>query len=91
MGQQTLGMNGEAYSLVVLDVVSDLEAVINTRTREDPWQHLDELAATLWGYTPKVIRGDGASEFEHAAGFKTWRRRYGIVFDPVETYRHTMQ
>jgi hypothetical protein len=36
MGQQTLGMNGEAYSLVVLDVGSDLGAVINTRTREDP-------------------------------------------------------
>ena len=48
MGQETLGMNGEAYSLVVLDVGSDLGAVINTRTREDPWQHLDELAA-LWG------------------------------------------
>jgi hypothetical protein len=90
MGQQTLGMNGEAYSLVVLDVGSDLGAVINTRTREDPWQHLDALAA-LWGHTPKAIRGDGAAEFEHAAGFKAWRRRHGIVFDPVETYRHTMQ
>ena len=75
MGQQTLGMNGEAYSLVVLDVGSDLEAVINTRTREDPWQHLDELAA-LWGHTPKAIRGDGAAEFEHAAGFEAWRRRH---------------
>jgi hypothetical protein len=90
MGQQTLGMNGESYSLVVLDVGSDLGAVINTRTREDPWQHLETLAA-LWGHTPQPIRGDCAAEFEHAAGFKTWRRRYGIVFDPVETYQHTMQ
>jgi hypothetical protein len=90
MEQQTFGMNCEAYSLVVLDVGSDLGTVINTRTREDPWQHLDELAA-LWGKTPKAIRGDCAAEFEHAAGFKAWRRRYGIVFDPVETYQHTMQ
>jgi hypothetical protein len=90
MGQQTLGMHGEAYSLVVLDVGSDLGAVINTRTREDPWQHLEALAA-LWGHTPKSIRGDGAAEFEDAAGFKAWRRRHGIVFDPVEIYRHTMQ
>jgi hypothetical protein len=69
MGQQTLRMNGEAYSLVVLDVGSDLGAVINTRTREDPWQHLEAMAA-LWGHTSKAIRGDGAAEFEHAAGFK---------------------
>jgi hypothetical protein len=48
-------LNGEAYALVVLDVGSNLGAVINTRTREDPWQHLDELAA-LWGHTPKAIR-----------------------------------
>ena len=31
MGQQTLGMNCEAYSLVLLDVGSGLGAVINTR------------------------------------------------------------
>jgi hypothetical protein len=56
MGQQTLGMSGEAYSLVVLDVGSDLGAVINTRTREDLWQHLDELAA-LWGHTEDAPKG----------------------------------
>jgi hypothetical protein len=39
MGQKTLGLNGEAYSIVVLDVGSNLGAVINTCTREDPWQH----------------------------------------------------
>jgi hypothetical protein len=39
MGQKTFGLNGEAYSIVVLDVGSNLGAVINTRTREDPWQH----------------------------------------------------
>jgi hypothetical protein len=54
MGQKTLGLNGEAYALVVLDIGSDLGAVINTRTREDPWQHLDGLAA-IWGHTPKAI------------------------------------
>jgi hypothetical protein len=32
MGQVTLGMNGEAYALVVLDVGSGLGAVINTKT-----------------------------------------------------------
>jgi hypothetical protein len=37
MGQQTLGLNGEAYALVVLDIGSNIGAVINTRTREDPW------------------------------------------------------
>ena len=37
MGQGTLGLNGEAYALVVLDVGSGLGAVINTKTREDPW------------------------------------------------------
>jgi hypothetical protein len=31
MGQVTLGMNGEAYALVVLDVGSGLGAVINTK------------------------------------------------------------
>jgi hypothetical protein len=55
MGQKTLGLNGEAYALVVLDVGSNLGAVINTRTHEDPWQQLDELAAP-WGHTPKAIR-----------------------------------
>ena len=35
-GQQTLGMNCEAYSLVLPDVSSGLGAGINTRTREDP-------------------------------------------------------
>jgi hypothetical protein len=39
MGQKTLGLNCEAYSIVVLDVGSNLSAVINTPTREDPWQH----------------------------------------------------
>ena len=83
-------MNGEAYSLVVLDVGSSLGAVINTRTREDLWQDLNALVA-LWRHTPKATRGDGAAEFEHAAGFKAWRRRHGIVFNPVAPYRHTMQ
>ena len=55
MGQKTLGLNSEAYAFVVLDVGSNLGAVINTRTREDPWQHLGELAA-LWGHTPRAIR-----------------------------------
>ena len=45
MVQKMLGLNGEAYALVVLDIGSNLGAVINTRTREDPWQHLDALAA----------------------------------------------
>ena len=39
IGQKTLGLNSEAYAIVVLDVGSNLGAVINTRTREDPWQH----------------------------------------------------
>ncbi len=34
MGQQMIGMNGEGYSLLVLDLGSDLGAVINTHTRE---------------------------------------------------------
>jgi hypothetical protein len=54
MGQQTFRMNCEAYSRVVLDVGSSLGAVINTRTREDPWQHLNALVA-FWGHTPKAI------------------------------------
>jgi hypothetical protein len=37
MGQETIGLNGEAYALVVLDVGSGLGDVINTKTREDPW------------------------------------------------------
>ena len=75
MGQVTLGMNGEAYALVVLDVGSGLGAVINTKTREDPWQKLQELTA-LWGEHPKAVRGDGAAEFEHSDGFKAWRRKH---------------
>jgi hypothetical protein len=55
MGQQTLGLNGEAYAIVELDIGSNLGAVINTKTREDPWRHLDELAV-LWGQYPKPIR-----------------------------------
>jgi len=47
MGQQTIRLNGEAYPIVVLDIGSNIDAVINTRTREDPLQHLDELAE-LW-------------------------------------------
>jgi hypothetical protein len=90
MGQHTLGLNGEEYALVVLDVGSGLGAVINTKTREDPWMLLDELAA-LWGHHPEAIRGDGAAEFEHSDGFKTWRRKHNIVFHAVEPYRHTMQ
>ena len=90
MGQKMLGLNGEAYALVLLDIGSDIGAVINTRTREDPWQHWDELAA-LWGHTPKAIRGDGAAEFEHSADFKACRRKHHVAFNPVETYRHTMQ
>jgi len=89
MGQMTLGMNGEAYALV-LDVGSGLGAVINTKTREDPWQKLQELAA-LWGRRPKAVRGDGAAEFEHSDGFKAWRCKHNIAFNPVEPYRHTMQ
>jgi hypothetical protein len=27
----------------------------------------------------------------HADGFKAWRRKHQIVFNPVEFYRHTMQ
>jgi hypothetical protein len=61
MGQKTLGLNGEAYALVVLVIGSNLGVVINTRTREDPWQHLDDLAAP-WGHTPKAIRGEGAAD-----------------------------
>ena len=90
MGQVTLGMNGEAYALVVLDVGSGLGAVINTKTREDPWQKLQELTA-LWGKHPKAVRGDGAAEFEHSDGFKAWRCKHNIAFNPVEPYRHTMQ
>ena len=86
MGQQTLGLNGEAYALVVLDIGSNLGAVINTKTREDPWHHLDELAA-LWENYSKAIR----AEFEHSDGFKTWRRKHQVAFNPVEKYRHTMQ
>jgi hypothetical protein len=81
MGQKTLGLNGEACALVVLDIWSNLGVVINTRTREDPWQHLDDLAAMswpLWGHTPKAIRGDG-------------RRKHHVASNPVEKYRHTMQ
>jgi hypothetical protein len=89
MGQQTLGLNGEAYVLVVLDIGSNLGAVINTKTREDPWRHLNELAV-LWDQYPKAIRGDGAAEFE-SDGFKTWCRKHRIALNPVETYRHTMQ
>ena len=90
MGQETLGLDGEGYTLAVLDIGSNLGAVINTRTREDPWEELRELAA-LWGHVPKAIRGDGAKEFFHAKGFKAWRAKEKIVFDPVEPYRHTMQ
>jgi hypothetical protein len=90
MGQGTLGLNGEAYVLAVLDVGSGLGAVINTKTREDPWQKLEELTA-LWGNHPKAVRCDGAAEFEHSDGFKAWRRKHNITFNPVEPYRHTMQ
>jgi hypothetical protein len=90
MGQKTLGLNGEAYAIVVLDVGSNLGAVINTRTREDPWQHLDKLAA-IWGHTPKAIRCDGVAEFMHADGFKARCHKHQIVFNPVEFYLHTMQ
>jgi hypothetical protein len=90
MGQKTLGLNGKAYAIVVLDVGSNFGAVINTRTREDPWQHLDDLATT-WGHTPKAIRCDDAAEFMHADDFKAWRRKHQIAFNPVEFYRHTMQ
>jgi hypothetical protein len=90
MGQKTLGLNSEAYALVVLDVGSNLGAVINNRTREDPWQHLDELAA-IWGHTPKAIHGDGAAEVIHADGFKAWSRKHQIAFNPVEFDLHTMQ
>ena len=90
MGQETLGLDGEGYTLAVLDVGSNLGAVINTRTREDPWEELRELAA-LWGHVPKAIRGDGAKEFFHAKGFKAWCAKEKIVFNPVEPYRHTMQ
>ena len=51
MGQGTLGLNGEAYALAVLDVGSGLGDVINTKTREDPWQKLEELTAL--GEPPK--------------------------------------
>ena len=27
----------------------------------------------------------------HADGFKAWRRKHQIVFNPIEFYRHTMQ
>ena len=74
MGQQTIGLNWKAYVFVVLDVGSNLGAVINTRTREDPWQHLDELAE-LWGYTPKAIRCDDVAEFKHADSFKVWHHK----------------
>jgi hypothetical protein len=84
MGQHTLGLNGEEYALVVLDVGSGLGAVINTKTREDPWKLLDELAV-LWGNHPKAIRGDGAAEFEHSDGFKTWRRKHKIASSPTGT------
>jgi hypothetical protein len=90
MGQKTIGLNCETYALVVLDVGSNLGAVINTRTREDPWQHLDELAV-IWGHTPKAIHGDCAAEFMHADGFKAWHSKHQIVFNPVEFYLHTMQ
>ena len=90
MGQETLGLAGEGYTLAVLDVGSNLGAAINTRTREDPWEELRELAA-LWGHVPKAIRGDGAKEFFHAKGFKAWCAKEKIVFNPVEPYRHTMQ
>jgi hypothetical protein len=60
------------------------------RTREDPWQHLDELA-TLWGHTPKAIPGDDAAEFMHADCFKVCHRKHQIVFNPVEFHWHTMQ
>ena len=83
MGQKTLGLNCEAYAIVVLDVGSKLGAVINTRTREDPLQHLDELAA-LWGHPPKAIHGDGTAEFMHTDDFKAWRRKHHIAFNPVE-------
>ncbi len=90
MGQHMLGLNSEEYALVVLDVGSGLGTVINTKTREDPWKLLDELAV-LWGNHPKAIRGDGAAEFEHSDGFKTCRRKHKITFNPVEPYLHTMQ
>jgi hypothetical protein len=53
MGQKTFRLNGKAHALVVLDIGSNIRASINTRTREDIWQHLDELA-TFWGHTPKA-------------------------------------
>jgi uncharacterized membrane protein AbrB (regulator of aidB expression) len=85
MGQKTLGLNGEAYALVMLAIGSNLGAVINTRTREDPWQHLDELAA-LWGHTPQAIRAICAiaAEFEHSAGLTAWRRKHHVAFKSVE-------
>ena len=45
----------------------------------------------LWGNHPRAIFGDGAAEFEHSDGFKTWRRKHQIAFNPREKYRHTMQ
>jgi len=87
MGQATIGLNGEAYALVVLYVGSGLGAVINTKTREDPWQKLQELTA-LWGEHPKAVHGDGAAEFEHSDGFKAWRRKHNMAFNPVEPAYH---
>ena len=78
MGQETLGLDGEGYTLAVLDVGSNLGTVINTRTREDPWEELRELAA-LWGHAPKAIRGDEAKEFFHAKGLKVWCAKEKIV------------
>jgi hypothetical protein len=90
MGQHELRLNSEEYVFVVLDVGSGLDVVINTKTREDPWKLLDELAV-LWGNHPKAMPGDGAAEFEHFDCFKTWHRKHKIAFNPVEPYLHTMQ
>ena len=90
MGQGTLGTGQEKYALVVMDAGSDLADAIPTKTREEPWLLLEDLASR-WGYTPDSIPCDNAAEFVKDARFKAWRRKHYIALNPVEAYRHKMQ
>ena len=90
MGQGTLGTGQEKYALVVMDAGSDLADAIPTKTREEPWLLLEDLASR-WGYMPDSIRCDNAAEFVKDGRFKAWRRKHYIALNPVEAYRHKMQ
>ena len=75
---------------MVVNGDNDMLDVTCTKTRQQPWKHLDDLAAR-WGHYPAMIRCDHAYEFVNDTRFKAWCEKHQITLDPVEGYRHRMQ